>query len=198
MIAIVDYGMGNLGSVQKALNYLGYDSIITRDSEQVLTASGVILPGVGAFDPAMEALSKLGLDQTVCDYVSSGRPFLGVCLGMQLLFDGSDEGANKGLGIIKGKVRRLPKPEGQKIPHMGWNDLISANDHVFRSGDYVYFVHSYYCDPEDRSHVAAEAFFGIPFACAVSKDNILATQFHPEKSGEVGLSILNRWARRTR
>lgn len=198
MIAIVDYGMGNLGSVQKALTYIGYESIITRESDQLMHASGVVLPGVGAFDPAMDALESLGLDKTVIEFVSSGRPFLGVCLGMQLLFEGSDEGSKKGLGLIPGRVKRLPKPQGQKVPHMGWNDFISANDPVFRTGDYVYFVHSYYCEPDDRSHVAAEAFFGMPFACAVSKDHILATQFHPEKSGEVGLSILNRWARRTR
>ncbi|NLT11315.1 MAG: imidazole glycerol phosphate synthase subunit HisH [Clostridiaceae bacterium] len=198
MIAIVDYGMGNLGSVRKALSYIGYESVISREPDQLMHASGVVLPGVGAFDPAMAALESLGLDRTVKDFVSSGRPFLGVCLGMQLLFDGSDEGVNNGLGLIPGRVKRLPKPQGQKIPHMGWNDLISAADPVFRKGDYVYFVHSYYCDPTDQAHVAAEALFGIPFACAVSKDNILAAQFHPEKSGEVGLSILNRWARRTR
>jgi glutamine amidotransferase len=200
MIAIIDYGVGNLGSVQKALEYIGYSSIITSKPEEVLSASGVILPGVGAFQPAMEALQLRGLDQTVKDYVASGRPFLGVCLGMQLLFETSEEGdgQSRGLAILPGIVRRFPRDSGLKTPQIGWNNLYNVPDPMFRKGDYVYFVHSYYCDPSDSSDIAATAFYGLEYACAVSRDNVLAMQFHPEKSGEVGLSILNRWARRTR
>ncbi len=199
MIAIIDYGVGNLGSVQKALEYIGYSSIITSKPEDVLSASGVILPGVGAFQPAIDALRSRGLDQTVRAYVASGRPFLGVCLGMQLLFEKSEEGGDDiGLGILPGTVRRFPKKPGLKIPQIGWNDFHDVSDPMFRKGDYVYFVHSYYCDPSDSSDIAATAFYGLEYACAVSRKNVLAMQFHPEKSGEVGLSILNRWARRTR
>lgn len=200
MIAVIDYGVGNLGSVQKALEYIGYSGIITSKPEEVLSASGVILPGVGAFQPAMAALQARGLDQTVKAFVASGRPFLGVCLGMQLLFETSEEGdgQSRGLGILPGTVRRFPRNSGLKTPQIGWNDFYNVGDPMFRKGDYVYFVHSYYCDPSDASDIAATAFYGLEYACAVSRDNVLAMQFHPEKSGEVGLSILNRWARRTR
>lgn len=200
MIAIIDYGVGNLGSVKKALEYIGYSSIITSKPEEVLSASGVILPGVGAFQPAMAALQARGLDQTVKDYIASGRPFLGVCLGMQLLFETSEEGdgQSRGLAILPGTVRRFPCDSGLKTPQIGWNDLYNTPDPMFRKGDYVYFVHSYYCDPLDSSDIAATAFYGLEYTCAVSRDNVLAMQFHPEKSGEVGLSLLNRWARRTR
>lgn len=200
MIAVIDYGVGNLGSVQKALEYIGYSAIITSKPEEVLSASGVILPGVGAFQPAMEALKKRGLDDTVRAYVASGRPFLGVCLGMQLLFEKSEEGdgQSRGLEILPGIVRRFPHDSGLKTPQIGWNDFYNVSDPMFRKGDYVYFVHSYYCDPSDPSDVAATAFYGLEYPCAVCRDNVLAMQFHPEKSGEVGLSILNRWARRTR
>lgn len=200
MIAVIDYGVGNLGSVQKALEYIGYSSIITSKPEEVLSASGVILPGVGAFQPAMEALQLRGLDQTVKDYVASGRPFLGVCLGMQLLFETSEEGdgQSRGLAILPGTVRRFPREIRLKIPQIGWNNFYNVSDPMFRKGDYVYFVHSYYCDPSDKNDIAATASYGIEYACAVTHDNVTAMQFHPEKSGEVGLSILNRWARRTR
>lgn len=200
MIAIIDYGVGNLGSVQKALEYIGYSGIITSKPEEVLSASGVILPGVGAFQPAIEALRSRGLDQTVKAYVASGRPFLGVCLGMQLLFDQSEEGKGDGigLGILPGTVRRFPGNLGLKIPQIGWNDFYHVNDPMFRKGDSVYYVHSYFCDPADKNDVAATVFYGIEYACAIRHGNVTAMQFHPEKSGEVGLSILNRWARRTR
>jgi len=200
MIAIVDYGFGNLGSVAKALEFIGYPCRITGEAKDLQSASGVILPGVGAFGAAMDALRRTRLDIAVREYVSSGAPFLGVCLGMQLLFDKSEESGGKaeGLGILPGVVRRFPAKTELKIPQIGWNDLVTAADPVFRKGDYVYFVHSYYCVPERVSDVAATAFYGVEYACAVSRGNILAMQFHPEKSGEVGLSILNRWARRTR
>lgn len=200
MIAIVDYGMGNLGSVQKALTFLGYDSVITESPEEARTASGMILPGVGAVAYAMQALREKKMDQVVYDFIASGRPFLGICLGMQMLFDSSEEGDGtvKGLGILPGRVLRFLPEKGLKIPQIGWNNLTSVSHPALRKDDYVYFVHSYYCAPDRPEDVAATTTFGIEYASAVARDNILATQFHPEKSGEVGLAILNRWARRTR
>ena len=200
MIAVIDYGFGNLGSVIKALEYIGYPCRITGEPGDLLSASGVILPGVGAYGAAMEALRRTRLDTAVREYIVSGAPFLGVCLGMQLLFEKSEESGEevKGLGVLPGVVRRFPAQSGLKIPQIGWNNLETASDPVFRKGDYVYFVHSYYCAPERASDIAATACYGIEYACAVSRDNVLAMQFHPEKSGEVGLSTFNRWARRTR
>ena len=207
MIAIVDYKMGNLASVRKALAALHYDAIITSDPEVIQNADGVILPGVGAFAPAMANLKEAGLDEAVKKAVSSGKPFLGICLGMQLLFDGSEEGAAEGglidgLGIIPGTVRRFPAAEttdkGLKVPQMGWNSLVDCNGSLLSGGEFVYFVHSFYCDPSDDSVVAARTEYGIRYCCAVERGNVFATQFHPEKSGEVGLAILSKFARRTR
>lgn len=207
MIAIVDYKMGNLASVKKALAALHYDAVISSDPQIIADADGVILPGVGAFAPAMANLKEAGLDDAVKKAVDSGKPFLGICLGMQLLFDGSEEGASRGdfiegLGIIPGKVLKFPAPEttdrGLKVPQMGWNDLKDVKGSLLCEGDYVYFVHSFYCAPDDGNVVAARAEYGIRYCCAVEKDNIFATQFHPEKSGEVGLAILAKFARRTR
>ena len=200
MIAIIDYGMGNLGSVQKALTYLGYDSVITDSPSKALSASGLILPGVGAVSYAMQALRDKGMDRVVFEYVESGRPFLGICLGMQMLFDSSEEGDGtaKGLGLLPGRVLRFRPESGLKIPQIGWNNLTNVSHPALRKDDYVYFVHSYYCAPDRTEDVAATTTYGIEYASAVARDNILATQFHPEKSGEVGLAILNRWARRTR
>ena len=151
MIAIIDYGMGNLGSVQKALAFLGYDSEITDDPSRVMDADGVILPGVGAIGAAMEALSSKGLDKVVHEYIATGKPFLGICLGMQMLFDSSEESFGgepvKGLSVLPGKVVRFPSDMGLKIPQIGWNSLSSRNE-IFPDGQYVYFVHSYYCVPE--------------------------------------------------
>ncbi|MDD4095599.1 MAG: imidazole glycerol phosphate synthase subunit HisH [Oscillospiraceae bacterium] len=200
MIDVIDYGFGNIGSVIKALEYIGYSCRIVDDPKGIHAASGVILPGVGAFGAAMDALRRNGLDLAIKEYIASGAPFLGVCLGMQLLFEKSEESGEgtSGLGILPGVVRRFPAEAGLKVPQIGWNCFERAPDPVFRKGDYVYFVHSYYCDPERDGDVAATATYGFEYACAVSRDNVLAMQFHPEKSGEVGLSILNRWARRTR
>ncbi len=200
MIAVIDYGMGNLGSVQKALTYLGYDSVITDSPAKALSASGLILPGVGAVSYAMQALRDKGMDRVVFEYVESGRPFLGICLGMQMLFDSSEEGDGtaKGLGLLPGRVLRFRPETGLKIPQIGWNNLTNVSHPALRKDDYVYFVHSYYCAPDRIEDVAATTTYGIEYASAVARDNILATQFHPEKSGEVGLAILNRWARRTR
>ena len=207
MIAIVDYKMGNLASVKKALAALHYDAIITSDPEVIRSAEGVILPGVGAFAPAMANLKNAGLDKAVKEACAAGKPFLGICLGMQLLFDGSEEGAKdgsliEGLGIIPGKVLKFPASEttdkGLKVPQMGWNDLKDVKGSLLCEGDYVYFVHSFYCAPDDENVVAAKAEYGIRYCCSVEKDNIFATQFHPEKSGEVGLAILSKFARRTK
>ena len=207
MIAIVDYKMGNLASVKKALAALHYDAIITSDPEVIRSAEGVILPGVGAFAPAMANLKNAGLDKAVKEACAAGKPFLGICLGMQLLFDGSEEGAKdgnliEGLGIISGKVLKFPASEttdkGLKVPQMGWNDLKDVKGSLLCEGDHVYFVHSFYCAPDDEDVVAAKAEYGIRYCCSVEKDNIFATQFHPEKSGEVGLAILSKFARRTK
>lgn len=206
MIAIVDYKMGNLASVQKALTYLHYESRITSDPAVIEAADGVILPGVGAFGPAMEALKKDGLDKAVIKAAEAGKPLLGICLGMQLLFETSEEGVLdgedpfKGLGLIKGSVKKFPKEEttdkGLKVPQMGWNDLKDVTGSLLKEGEHVYFVHSFYCDPEDKADAAAWAQYGIKYVCSVEKDNVFATQFHPEKSGEAGLQILARFARR--
>jgi len=200
MIAIIDYGMGNLGSVKKALNFLGYEAVITDSPSQAMSAAGLILPGVGAMAHAMQALRDKGMDRVVFDYVDTGRPFLGICLGMQMLFDSTQEGDGTvtGLGLMPGRVVRFSPEQGLKIPQIGWNNLVTVSDPALRKDDYVYFVHSYYCVPDHAQDVAATTLYGVEYASAVARGNILATQFHPEKSGEVGLAILNRWARRTR
>lgn len=190
MIAIIDYGMGNLASVQKALTYLGFESIITDDAKAIDSADGVILPGVGAFAPAMKALQSKNLDVAVKKAVSSGKPFLGVCLGMQLLFDGSEEGASngeliKGLSIIPGKVLRFPEADttskGLKVPQIGWNSLADVTGSLICEDDYVYFVHSYYCAPEKQSDVAAYTTYGIKYAVAIERDNVFC---HSVPSGK--------------
>jgi len=200
MIAIIDYGMGNLGSVEKALAFLGYESVITDDPSTVLAADGVILPGVGAIGAAMEALSGKGLDKIVHEYIATGKPFLGICLGMQMLFDTSEESFGgepvKGLSVLPGKVVRFPSDMGLKIPQIGWNDLSSRNE-ILPDKEFVYFVHSYYCVPENEEDIAATVTYGIEYCCSVRRKNVFACQFHPEKSGEAGLRILNRWAKQT-
>lgn len=205
MIAIIDYGMGNLGSVQKALTFLGYDSVITDSPKVAMAASGLILPGVGAITAAMQAITAKNLDRVVYEYVDSGRPFLGICLGMQMLFDSSEETSDfakgrlvKGLGILPGRVVRFSPEYGLKIPQIGWNSLTSVSHPDLRKNDYFYFVHSYYCVPDRAEDIAATTQYGIEYASAAARDNVLATQFHPEKSGEAGLAVLNRWAGRTR
>ena len=198
--------MGNLASVAKALKYLNYESVITSDPTVIESASGVILPGVGAFAPAMENLKSKGLDNVIIDSAFSGKPFLGICLGMQLLMDGSKEGVKlgsamgdyvPGLGIIPGRVRKF-ETEGLKVPQIGWNKLVDCKGSLLTEGDYVYFVHSYYCIPEHMDDAAGFAEYGIKYCCAIERDNVFATQFHPEKSGEAGLQILNKFAMRTR
>jgi len=198
-ITVIDYGMGNLASVQKALVRLGYEPHLTNQVTDIETASRLILPGVGAFGAAMSNLGELGLIDPLRDYCSSGRPFLGICLGMQLVMThSSEQGSHTGLDIIPGRVAKFyetsPAPSDIKIPHMGWNGLNIKQ----RSGMLsdvaenasVYFVHSYYVVPEDSKNVAAESTHGETFCSVAANGNIWATQFHPEKSGAVGLSML--------
>lgn len=198
MIAIIDYDAGNLGSVQKALSSLGELSIITRERETLLGADGVILPGVGAFGDAMKKLHRYQLVDTIYEIVDKGTPFLGICLGLQLLFERSEESPKaKGLGILRGEIVRIPDT-GLKIPHIGWNSLKLAEDGTLFQGiereSYVYFVHSYYLKAFDASIVKATAEYGVTIHASIEKDNIFACQFHPEKSGDVGLKILKNFA----
>jgi imidazole glycerol-phosphate synthase subunit HisH len=203
-ILIVDYQMGNLRSVQKALEATGAVATITQDADAVRRADKLVLPGVGAFADAMQHLRERGLDEAVKDFIASGRPFLGICLGLQLLFDkGFEDGRFDGLGILGGKCTALPTdmtgPDGRplKVPHMGWNDL----DVVHRSpilegfpdGGQVYFVHSYAVEPDDEDVVATRTDYGVAFVSSVWRDNIMATQFHPEKSQQVGLRMLRNF-----
>jgi glutamine amidotransferase len=196
MIAIIDYGAGNLRSVVNAISRLGYQAKVTSSPDEVLTAQVVILPGVGAAADTMANLQTLGLDSPIRRFIAEGRPFLGVCIGLQILFGGTEEGGwHQCLGIIPGVVRRLPL--GVKIPHMGWNQVKQRISHPIFSGisdeANFYFVHSYYAEPEDRSLVAGETEYGIPFCSVITRGNLVATQFHPEKSGEVGLKIYDNF-----
>jgi len=196
MIAVVDYGMGNLRSVAKALERVGADVSVTANHAVIEAAEGVVLPGVGAFGRCMENLLAAGLEQPVRRAAASGKPFLGVCVGMQILFEESDEfGPVRGLGILPGKVRRfVPREGARKIPHMGWNTLkIEHRVPMLRGvadGAHVYFVHSYYVATADSSIVAATTTYGVPFTACVAHDNLFATQWHPEKSQRIGLKLL--------
>lgn len=195
MIAIVDYGMGNLRNVEKALQKVGEEALITSNPQKILDASGVVLPGVGAFKDCMRNLKKHRLIDPLYKFIESGRPFLGICLGLQLLFTESEEfGACKGLDIIKGKVVPFPQNSGLKVPHMGWNTIkIKRKIPLLREVEdksYFYFVHSYYVVPEEESTIATTTDYGIEFASTIYKDNIFACQFHPEKSQQPGLKIL--------
>lgn len=199
MIAVLDYGAGNLQSVVKALQFIGCDPLVTADPEKLKSASAAILPGVGAFGDAMGCLQKSGLVQPVLDFIDSGKPFLGICLGLQLLFEGSEEAPGiSGLGVLKGKIYRIPDAPGLKIPHIGWNSLdLKSHDGLFNGLEehpYVYFVHSYYLKAEDRDVVAATAEYGVTIDASVSRGNLFATQFHPEKSGKTGLKMLRNFA----
>lgn len=198
-IVIVDYGMANLRSVQKALERVGQPAEITSEPERVASAERLILPGVGAFRDAIARLNESHLAGPIRDHVGSGRPFLGICLGLQLLFERSHEdGLYQGLGLLPGEVVRFPEQAGLKVPHMGWNLLRIKQATPLLSGfpaePYVYFVHSYFAVPSDASLIAAEADYPDPFCAAVCRENVFATQFHPEKSQRVGLHILERFA----
>ncbi len=199
MIAIIDYDAGNLRSVEKALQSLGEEVTVTRDREVILSADKVILPGVGAFRDAMDNLHRYDLVEVIKEVAAKGTPFLGICLGLQLLFERSDEGEGvEGLGILKGEILRISDCEGLKIPHMGWNSLdITPGATLFQGlGDhpYVYFVHSYYLKAADESVVAATTEYSTHIHASVEKDHIYACQFHPEKSGRTGLAILKNFA----
>jgi len=197
LIAIIDYDMGNLRSVQKGFERVGHNCIITRNPEEISNASHVVLPGVGAFKNCMDNLKNYGLIEPILNAIKSGKPFLGICLGLQLLFSESEEfGKHKGLDVIKGKVVRFSTSE-LKIPHMGWNDIkIKNRPAVLKDipdGSYLYFVHSYYVAPEDANVITTTTFYGIDFASSIWKDNIFACQFHPEKSQKTGLKILKNF-----
>lgn len=198
MIAIIDYDAGNIRSVEKALKFLGQDVKITRDPEEILSAEKVILPGVGAFGDAMRKLKEYGLDQVIRKTAGKGTPFLGICLGLQLLFERSDEAPGvEGVGILKGEILRLPEKEGYKIPHMGWNSLeLIHNGRLFRDlpeDPYVYFVHSYYLKAADEAIVKARTEYTTAIDASVEQGNVFACQFHPEKSSETGLKILKNF-----
>ncbi len=198
MIAIIDYDAGNIKSVEKALLLLGQEAVVTGDKDTILAADKVVLPGVGAFGDAMGNLRRTGLDNVIRKVAEKGTPFLGICLGLQLLFERSDEAPGvDGLGILKGEILRIPDKEGLKIPHMGWNSLHLENDgRLFRGveeGAYVYFVHSYYLKAAEESIVKASAEYSVHIHASVEKDNVFACQFHPEKSSDVGLSILKNF-----
>jgi glutamine amidotransferase len=199
MIAIIDYNAGNLKSVQKAFQFLGQESVITRDYAEIKSADKVILPGVGAFGDAMAQLKKYELDKIIREVAAEGVPLLGICLGLQLFFEGSDESEGvEGLNILDGKILRIPDAPGLKIPHIGWNSLKLQNDgRLFKDipqDSYVYFVHSYYLKAKDEKIVKASTEYGVNIHASVEKDNVFACQFHPEKSGDTGLSILKNFA----
>lgn len=199
MIAIIDYGVGNLRSVEKALQYVGGEAKITSVASEILSADKVVLPGVGAFEEAMDKMKEAELLEVVKAVIAEDRPFLGICLGMQMLFDYSEEGNEcaKGLGVFSGSIKRFPKDMGLKIPHMGWNTIKhDEGNRLFKgipNNEFFYFVHSYYLESNDRELVAARAEYGIEFDAAVSKGKLFATQFHPEKSGKAGLMLLKNF-----
>ncbi|MGN0405969.1 MAG: imidazole glycerol phosphate synthase subunit HisH [Bariatricus sp.] len=198
MIAIIDYDAGNIKSVEKALILLGEEPVITRDGETILKADKVILPGVGAFGDAMHNLRKYGLDKVIHEVVKRQIPLLGICLGLQLLFERSDETPGvDGLGVLKGEILRIPDKDGLKIPHMGWNSLkLQNNGKLFKGLEeepYVYFVHSYYLKAEDESIVKATTEYSTLIHASVEQGNVFACQFHPEKSSDTGLKILRNF-----
>ena len=200
MIVIVDYGMGNLRSVQKGFERIGSKALVSRDIRDINSATKLVLPGVGAFPECMKNLTKFGLVESILDFLKSNKPFLGICLGLQLLFDESEEfGLNRGLEVIHGKVKAFDREIGLKIPHMGWNQVIFKKDIAIFDGidneSYFYFVHSYYVEPEQESDTAAQTDYGITFTSAIARGNVFALQFHPEKSQKNGLKILENFSK---
>lgn len=198
MIAIVDYDAGNIKSVEKALQFLGQEPVVTRDKETLLQAEKVIVPGVGAFGDAMGKMHQYGLVEVLREIAAKGTPLLGICLGLQLFFESSEETPGvEGLGLLPGKIVRIPDKEGFKIPHMGWNSIqINPASRLLKGieeGAYVYFVHSYYLQAENEADVAATTDYVVNIHAAAEHENIFATQFHPEKSGEIGLRIFKNF-----
>lgn len=199
MIAVIDYGAGNLQSVVKAFRYLGCGVAVTADPEELARADAAVLPGVGAFGDSMRCLRDSGMVDPTLEFIHSGKPFLGICLGLQLLFEESEESPGvKGLGVLPGKIYRIPDSSGLKIPHIGWNSLnVKRSDGLYAGAvenPYVYFVHSYYLKSDDRGIVTATADYGVELDASVRSGNVFATQFHPEKSGAVGLRMLRNFA----
>ena len=194
-IAILDYEAGNLRSVHKALLKCGASVLITSNPKVISDSDGLVFPGQGACDTSMRKLREKGLDESVKKYIESGKPFLGICLGLQLLLEKSDEGNEKGLGVIEGRVRRLPR--GVKIPHMGWNRVAFTNLHPVFEGipdeSYFYFVHSYYADPKESSAIIGRTNYGLEFCSALAFKNVISVQFHPEKSGYMGLKLYSNF-----
>jgi len=203
MIVIIDYGMGNLRSVEKALLKLGHQAIVTRDKNAIKSASGVVLPGVGAFDAAISELRASNLEGAIIEEIARGKPFLGICLGLQLLFNESEEGSLKGFGILPGKVKKFnfkpPLSSRLKVPQMGWNSIKIKKPAPYyegvENGSMMYFVHSYYAVPEDTSVIATTTEYGVDFCSSIAKDNMFGVQFHIEKSGDLGLKVLDNFAR---
>ena len=199
MIAIIDYDMGNVRSVSKALEKVGSEAVVTRDPLVIADASHIVLPGVGAFRDCMRNLEEYGLITPIMKSIASGKPFLGICLGLQLLFEESDEfGVHKGLGVIKGRVVRFKDAPGLKVPHMGWNEVTKAKDSALlegiKDGEFFYFVHSYYAVPSDRSIDLTTTGYGVDFTSSVEAGNVMACQFHPEKSQKAGLRVLKNFS----
>ena len=199
MIAIIDYGAGNLQSVKKAFDYLGVETAVTADPRVLSSAAAAVLPGVGAFGDAMAALRSLQLEEPIRHFIEQDKPVLGICLGLQLLFEGSEESPGvPGLGVLKGTIHRIPDGPGLKIPHIGWNSLrLLQKDGLFAGLEeepYVYFVHSYFLRAEDRSVVSAKTEYGVAIDAAVRRGSLNAVQFHPEKSGKTGLAMLKNFA----
>jgi glutamine amidotransferase len=201
MIAIIDYDAGNIKSVEKALQFLGQEAVITSDRETIMNADKAILPGVGAFGDAMNKIRERGLEEVIHDFVDTGKPFLGICLGLQLIFEKSEESPEAtGLGLLKGTITKIPTEVNgvsHKVPQIGWNNIVVNPDSKLLAGlgenPYVYFVHSYYLKAENSDEVAATTEYGVKIDCAVEKGNVMATQFHPEKSSDVGLKILTNF-----
>ena len=198
MITVVDYGMGNLRSVSKALEKVGLEVKVSSNPKDIEDARGIVVPGVGAFGDAMHNLERLGLLQPVLNSIQKGKPYLGICLGLQILFEyGYEFGEHKGLGVLKGKVIRFENKEGFKVPHMGWNQVwIKHKDGLFsgiKDGEYFYFVHSFYAVPSESTDIASITDYSVDFCSAVQKENVWAVQFHPEKSQKAGLKLLENF-----
>ncbi|WP_029522877.1 imidazole glycerol phosphate synthase subunit HisH [Persephonella sp. KM09-Lau-8] len=198
MITVVDYGMGNLRSVAKALEKVGFDVKVSSEPKDVENAKAIVVPGVGAFGDAMHNLDRLNLLEPVIKSIKAGKPYLGICLGLQILFEyGYEFGEHEGLGVLKGKVIRFENKEGYKVPHMGWNQVWIKQEEGFfsdiKNGEYYYFVHSFYAVPSNNSDIAATTDYSVEFCSAVQKDNIWAVQFHPEKSQKAGLQLLKNF-----
>ena len=199
-IVIIDYGMGNLRNVQKGFEWVGFEARVTRNKKEIERAPAIVLPGVGAFKDCMENLEKFGLIEPLLRSIQKGKPYLGICLGLQILFSQSEEfGFQKGLDLIRGKVVKFKPDREHKVPHMGWNAIEKKMEvpflHGIESGDFFYFVHSYYVIPEEVQWISTITTYGIPFVSGICKENLFATQFHPEKSQQKGLTILENFAK---